>query len=251
MSWASHPTNEMPATLANPAGRRRRRSSIIGISAAALLVPVVVGAMLSPNLLGAPPPPSNAAGNQLASPSGSQQPASPSLILSSTPAATPTPTSTAAPALLDTPTAAKVTPSTRSATALDAAGNESLATEVVRLTDVERIAHGCVRLRTDTKLRTAAQDHSAEMASLQQLTSTGADGSTPGARMKLAGYNTDGGWAENVAAGYPTPQAVMTGWMNSEGHRNNILNCSLKAIGMGVARAGNGQLYWTQDFGGR
>lgn len=244
MSWASHPTNEMPATSPNPAGRhRRRRTSIIGIGAVAvLLVLIVLAAMLSPTLFGWPPASTNAAAEGLAgtpgptSPAGGTQP--PSLTLSS-PSPDPTP---------------KVTPTLRSATSAPARPTtdaEPLENEVVRLTNAERTSHGCAALRSDNKLRAVARNHSAEMASILELSHSGFDGSDPGARMKGAGYNTTGGWAENVAAGYPTPEAVMTGWMNSEAHRNNILDCSLKAVGVGVARADNGQLYWTQDFGGR
>jgi uncharacterized protein YkwD len=69
--------------------------------------------------------------------------------------------------------------------------------------------------------------------------------------MMAAGYDIGHGWAENVAAGYRTARAVMTGWMNSAGHRANIVNCRYRAIGVGVARAGDGGLYWTQDLGGR
>jgi uncharacterized protein YkwD len=250
MSWASHPTNEMPATSTNAGRHRRRRPGVIRISvAAALLVLTVVGTMLWPTLLGWHAPASNTAGAGpagSADPSGSEARPSTSLILSST-AASPTasPVTAVAP-----PKASEVTPGTRSATDLVATGIEALENGLVGLTNVERTAKGCAALRADSKLHTAAREHGAEMASLQQLAHTGANGSSPGDRMKLAGYDTSAGWAENVAAGYPTPQAVMTGWMNSEGHRNNILDCSLKAIGVGVARAGNGQLYWTQDFGG-
>ncbi len=50
---------------------------------------------------------------------------------------------------------------------------------------------------------------------------------------------------ENIAMGYRTPQAVVTGWMNSPGHRANILNSSYKKIGVGYVASGN---YWTQMF---
>ena len=89
------------------------------------------------------------------------------------------------------------------------------------------------------------------MAGIQNLTHTGSGASSPGDRMKAAGYDVSGGWAENIARGYTTADAVMQGWMGSTGHRANILNCSLKAIGVGVARSKDGQLYWTQDFGAR
>lgn len=54
---------------------------------------------------------------------------------------------------------------------------------------------------------------------------------------------------ENIAYGYPSPQDVMTGWMNSTGHRENILNASFTKIGIGVAESG-GTLYWVQLFAG-
>jgi uncharacterized protein YkwD len=49
--------------------------------------------------------------------------------------------------------------------------------------------------------------------------------------------------------GYRTPAAVMAGWMDSDGHRANILNCDFEAIGVGLARDSNGTAYWTQVFG--
>jgi uncharacterized protein YkwD len=255
MSWASHPTNEMPATSPTAGRHRRRRSSVIGLSVGgALLVVAVAGLMLSPSLLGWPPPTSSAglalSGSATPSgvrPDGSPAPAVALLLSSAVPSTPPTPTGATA----TEPTTTKVTQSLTPTTTAAATGIASIEDEVLRLTNLQRVSHGCAALRADTKLRTAARDHSADMASRQELTHTGADGSDPGTRMKQAGYNTDGGWAENVAEGYPTPEAVMTGWMSSEGHRDNILNCSLKAIGVGAARASNSQLYWTQDFGGR
>mgnify|MGYP000966070924 FL=1 len=55
-------------------------------------------------------------------------------------------------------------------------------------------------------------------------------------------YKTAG---ENIAMGYTTPEAVVTGWMNSPGHRANILNASFTQIGVGYVASGN---YWTQEF---
>lgn len=83
------------------------------------------------------------------------------------------------------------------------------------------------------------------MASHSNMSHTGSDGSDPGARITRAGY-TWSTYGENVAYGYSTPEKVMEGWMNSQGHRENILNCSFKEIGIGLAQPGN---YWTQDFG--
>jgi uncharacterized protein YkwD len=78
---------------------------------------------------------------------------------------------------------------------------------------------------------------------------TGSDGSDFVAREIGAGYPASGPSAENIAWGYRTPQEVVTGWMNSPGHRANILNCSSVAVGVGMIRAADGSPYWTQDFG--
>ena len=53
---------------------------------------------------------------------------------------------------------------------------------------------------------------------------------------------------ENIAMGQRSPKEVVTAWMNSEGHRKNILNSSFTKIGVGVAQKSNGTLYWTQMF---
>lgn len=53
---------------------------------------------------------------------------------------------------------------------------------------------------------------------------------------------------ENVAMGYTSPEAVMKGWMNSSGHRANIMNRGYVKIGVGVAKGSDGRLYWTQNF---
>jgi uncharacterized protein YkwD len=123
--------------------------------------------------------------------------------------------------------------------------------DVLSLTNSERADNGCPALRLDTRLRTAARQHSADMARFGFFSHTGQDGSDPGKRMRAAGYPANTGWAENIARGYPDPDAVMDGWMNSPGHRANILNCGLRALGVGVVRGDSGRVYWTQDFGAR
>src|ERR671938_25936 len=68
--------------------------------------------------------------------------------------------------------------------------------------------------------------------------------------MHACGYN--GGYeGENIAYGYPTPAQVMQGWINSPGHRANLLMVAYKAIGVGVAQNSDGLLFWVQDFGSR
>ena len=118
--------------------------------------------------------------------------------------------------------------------------------EVVDLTNAERAKQGCAALRTDERLRTAARRHSVDMDQRDYFSHESPDGTTPWDRMRAAGYDAPA--AENIARGYPSPEAVVEGWMNSDGHRANILNCDLKAIGVGV-QLGDGGPWWTQDFG--
>jgi uncharacterized protein YkwD len=119
----------------------------------------------------------------------------------------------------------------------------------VQLTNQQRAQHGCSALRLDTHLRAAARAHSQDMHARGYFDHNSPDGKTPWDRIKASGYVGAGrGFAENIAMGYATAQAVVNGWMNSPGHRANILNCSLKAVGIGVAY-GSGGPWWTQDFG--
>ncbi|MYZ07519.1 CAP domain-containing protein [Streptomyces sp. SID2999] len=116
---------------------------------------------------------------------------------------------------------------------------------VVELVNAERAKVGCSPVELNSTLSKAAQDHSADMAAHNTMSHTGSDGSDPGSRITAAGYQWSA-YGENVAYGYATPEQVMDGWMNSPGHRENILNCSYKEIGVGLAQPGD---YWTQDFG--
>ncbi|MEH1014489.1 CAP domain-containing protein [Micromonospora sp. CPCC 206060] len=127
-------------------------------------------------------------------------------------------------------------------------GTSSVEQQVVTLVNQERAKAGCGAVTINANLATAAQLHSDDQAARQQMSHTGSDGSDFVQRAKRAGYQYPIG--ENVAMGYETAAAVMEGWMNSPGHRANILNCDAKAIGVGVA-TGGGRLYWTQVFGSR
>ncbi|WP_433175503.1 sigma-70 family RNA polymerase sigma factor [Actinoallomurus sp. CA-150999] len=118
--------------------------------------------------------------------------------------------------------------------------------QVVSLVNTQRAKNGCGPLRVDGRLHTAAQRHSDDMAARHFFDHTDPDGKSPGDRITATGYRWSG-WAENIAAGQQTPTAVMNSWMNSPGHRANILNCGYKDIGVGVAD-GRGGPWWTQDF---
>ncbi|MEV0824633.1 CAP domain-containing protein [Nonomuraea rubra] len=121
-----------------------------------------------------------------------------------------------------------------------------LASRVVSLTNSARARRGCGPLRVDTSLTRSARAHSLEMARTGRLSHNSPDGASPWERMERAGYRW--GSAENIGAGYVTAEEAMDGWMASRDHRTNILDCDLKAIGVGVA-SGPGGPWWTQDFG--
>jgi len=93
------------------------------------------------------------------------------------------------------------------------------------------------------QLAKAADNHSADMNLKSYFSHTGSDGSDPGARITATGYSWQA-YGENIALGYANEQAVMDGWLKSEGHCKNIM--SANCVEMGAAREGD---YWTQDFG--
>jgi uncharacterized protein YkwD len=122
----------------------------------------------------------------------------------------------------------------------------TMARRVVTLTNAARSRHGCRPLRVDDGLTRSARAHAVEMARTGLLSHNSPDGASPWVRMERAGYRW--GAAENIGAGYDTPEEAVRGWMDSRDHRKNILDCDLKAIGVGVA-SGPGGPWWTQDFG--
>lgn len=119
--------------------------------------------------------------------------------------------------------------------------------EVRELYDAHLVARGSRPLNLHPNLCAAAQAHADWMAKNQRMSHTGAGGSNFSQRAREHGYTIRGG-GENVAAGYPTVDAVMKGWMKSPGHRRNILNSQWKDAGFGVAKSKNGQLYWSATF---
>ncbi|MGW4544891.1 CAP domain-containing protein [Streptomyces violaceorubidus] len=119
--------------------------------------------------------------------------------------------------------------------------------QVLALVNEERAAAGCSPVTANDRLTRAADDYSDVMASNGVMSHTGPDGSTMASRVEAAGYQ----WStlgENIARGQADAASVMDSWMNSPGHRANILNCSFKELGVGV-HFGDGGPWWTQDFG--
>jgi len=134
-------------------------------------------------------------------------------------------------------------------------GWSSYEVRVVELANQERAANGCtVMLAMNDKLHKAAYDHSADMLARDFFSHTNPDGEGPSQRIAEVGYIWSS-WGENIAAGCPSPEDVMAGWMDSAGHRANILNCNFMEIGVGYVYADTdgGEApyhhYWTQVFG--
>jgi hypothetical protein len=140
------------------------------------------------------------------------------------------------------------------------APSTSFASEVIGLVNQERTAQGLPPLKENPELNAAAKAHSQAMAeeNFFNHTNPGTD-STPGDRVAAAGYE----WsfvAENIGQGYSTPDEVVEGWMDSSGHRANILSTDAREIGVGYAYDADDDVlcgdlpcehYWTQDFGAR
>ncbi len=119
---------------------------------------------------------------------------------------------------------------------------------VLNLVNLERARAGCRPVTADTRLAAAARGHSADMARRDFFDHTNPDGLDPGRRITVAGYRWST-YGENIAVGYPDARAVMKGWMNSTGHRHNILDCRFRNLGVGLAYNVRHYPYWTQDFG--
>ncbi|MCL7429591.1 CAP domain-containing protein [Streptomyces sp. YS415] len=122
------------------------------------------------------------------------------------------------------------------------------ATRVVELTNRERAGAGLAPLAVDPVLTTAAQAHSADMVARAFYSHTCPDGSRPWDRAAAAGSRRRS-IGENIACGQRSPAEVVRGWMNSPGHRANILKRDFTHIGVGFAGGGEAGTYWTQLFG--
>jgi uncharacterized protein YkwD len=176
-----------------------------------------------------------------AAPSAATAPSSPSASVSAAP--------TTVPATPMTPptSAPPKPPATTAPPAVPPAG--TLKTDqIVVLTNAERAKAGCGPLVVDARLTSAAQAHSTDMAQHSYFDHTSLDGRTFDVRIRATGFPLSA-VAENIAAGSAAAADTMTQWMNSPGHRANILNCAYNRIGVGYAEGGSYRYYWTQDFG--
>ncbi|WP_405112765.1 CAP domain-containing protein [Micromonospora sp. NBC_01405] len=236
--------------------RRFPRPLLIGGAAAAatLVVSLGVGALALPGgddprtdpaaadgPVAAAPADPDATSAPAVSPSASPTTARPSATPSRTAKPTPEPSRSTAASRSNQ----RSTPATTSRS-VGGTGVSSQARQVVDLVNAERAKAGCGAVKINSKLTAAAQAHSQDQADHRKMSHDGSDGSKVDKRLDRVGYAWRA-YGENVAWNQQTPAAVMKAWMNSSGHRANILNCSFTEIGVGVATS-NGP-YWTQDFG--
>jgi len=131
--------------------------------------------------------------------------------------------------------------------------NQSWRDEVLFLTNTERLKEGLEPLASCNNLHVAAQNHSFAMYDQNFFEHDNPNtGDDPATRAEEAGYGTYVG--ENIAMGHQTPRQVVRAWMNSSGHRANILG-SYSHLGVGITRGGSGTygdgdwFYWVQNFG--
>ena len=119
--------------------------------------------------------------------------------------------------------------------------------QVVELTNQEREKQGLAPLKLDTELSAVAKDKSLDMQQNDYFSHNSPNYGSPFDMMNAYGvdYRTAG---ENIAMGQTSPEQVVEGWMNSEGHRENIMNPDFTHIGVGHTEDGN---YWTQMFIGK
>ncbi len=168
------------------------------------------------------------------------------------PTTTPTPTTTPAPTTKPdtttkpepTTTPAPTTTPTPTTQPSNSSDVSTYANQVLQLVNQERAKAGLSALTTNSSLTNAANKRAKE--TVQSFSHTRPDGTSFSTVLKEfnISYRAAG---ENIAYGQKTPQEVVTGWMNSPGHRANILNANFSKIGIGVYKS-NGVIYWSQLF---
>lgn len=157
------------------------------------------------------------------------------------PAPTPAPTPTPSPVPTPPPVGPVVPPPPP-----PAPGPSHNITELLSLTNQDRLNNGCAALTLNPALMRAALGHAQDMAQRDYFSHTSLDGRTYDQRIRQAGFDGDD-IGENIASGFPDARGVQDAWMDHAGHRRNILDCNFKWVGM--AYVPNGQ-YWVVDFGG-
>jgi uncharacterized protein YkwD len=120
--------------------------------------------------------------------------------------------------------------------------------QILSLVNANRRRGGCGDLSLDRRLITAAFGHAADMARRRYFAHESPNGEGAGDRVQDAGYKWSR-YGENIARGPGSTYEVVNGWMHSPEHRENILDCRLHQMGIGLAFDGDRTPYWVQDFG--
>ncbi|MBP1926647.1 putative YkwD family protein [Sedimentibacter acidaminivorans] len=119
--------------------------------------------------------------------------------------------------------------------------------KVVELVNIERQKAGLSALTLDTSISNVARTKSQDMADNNYFAHQSPTYGSAGDMLKQFGIKWSA-WGENIASGQRSPESVVTAWMNSEGHRANILSSNFSKIGVGYAVNSKGTPYWTQMF---
>lgn len=119
--------------------------------------------------------------------------------------------------------------------------------QVFDLVNAERAKAGLAPLKLDSSISNVARAKSKDMATNNYFSHTSPTYGNAGSMLKQFGISYTA-YGENIASGQKTPQQVVTAWMNSQGHRENILSSTFTKIGVGYATNSKGVAYWTQMF---
>ena len=129
----------------------------------------------------------------------------------------------------------------------DQSSVKALEAEVIRLVNIERSKKGLQTLKADWEISRVARYKSQDMINKKYFSHTSPTYGSPFKMLETFGIRFSSA-GENIAYGQQTPAAVMNSWMNSSGHRANILSPSYTHIGVGLAKSSSGVYYWSQMF---
>ena len=230
---------------------------------------VIIGGTISPTYIPTAQPTYEPQPTEIPEPDATQTPsANPTSEPTAAPTITPTQQPTAAPTITPTqqptaaptlnPTAAPTVTPTQKPTAAPTVAPTAAPTqapselsamerEVFELVNKARTENGLSPLSWANDLASVARAHSSDMISRNFFSHTNPDGESPSDRLKRNGISYRAS-AENIAYGQQSASAVMEAWMNSSGHRANILSRNVTELGVGAVKNSRGTIYWTQVF---
>ena len=138
-------------------------------------------------------------------------------------------------------------PSTTQNNTTVSSSNLTYEQKVVELVNIERQKAGLQTLKMDSAISNVARTKSKDMAVNNYFAHQSPTYGSAGDMLKQFGISWYA-WGENIASGQKTPEIVVNAWMNSPGHRANILSSNFNKIGVGYVTNSSGRPYWTQIF---